>query len=262
MEARMEGELKAASAIQMGLLPRRFPAASEFGADISASIEPARMVGGDLYDFVLLESNRLSFAIADVSGKGVPAALFMAMTKEILNAATQRYGDALNRVFAEANTKISGSSNDMAAEGADMMFVTVFAGVLDLASGLLSYVNAGHDWPFVIRAGTDPTLLSGASGPPLGALDDFDYRVQRQQLMPGEMLLLYTDGVTEAQNSARSFYGESRLKQALASHTPSDAKAAIEVVRDDVRRFVAGAEQFDDITLLAVRWLGRAPSGE
>ena len=83
-------------------------------------------------------------------------------------------------VFAEANAKISGSSNDMAAEGADMMFVTVFAGVLDLASGLLSYVNAGHDWPFVIRAGTDPTLLSGDSGPPLGALDDFDYRVQRR----------------------------------------------------------------------------------
>jgi serine phosphatase RsbU (regulator of sigma subunit)/CHASE2 domain-containing sensor protein len=260
VEARIEGELKAASAIQMGLLPRRFPAASEYGVDIHASIEPARMVGGDLYDFVLLESNRLSFAIADVSGKGVPAALFMAMTKEVLSAATQRYGDALDRVFAEANAKISGSSSDMAAEGADMMFVTVFAGVLDLASGLLSYVNAGHEWPFLIRAGTDPRQLSGDSGPPLGALDDFGYRVQRRQLAPGAMLLLYTDGVTEAQNSARSFYGESRLKQALASHTPSDARAAIEVVRDDVRRFVAGAEQFDDITLLAVRWLGRSPS--
>jgi adenylate cyclase len=261
MEARIEGELKAASAIQMGLLPRRFPPASEHGVDIGASIEPARIVGGDLYDFILLESNRLSFAIADVSGKGVPAALFMAMTKEILSAATQRYGDALDRVFAEANAKISGSSSDMAAEGADMMFVTVFAGVLDLASGLLAYVNAGHDWPFLIRAGTDPTQVSGDSGPPLGALDDFGYRVQRRQLMPGDMLLLYTDGVTEAQNSARAFYGEGRLKQALASHAASDARAAIEVVRDDVRRFVAGAEQFDDITLLAIRWLGPSPSG-
>lgn len=263
IEARMEGELKAASAIQMGLLPRRFPGPPQHkDIEVYAFIEPAREVGGDLYDFLFLDSDRLSFVIADVAGKGVPAALFMAMTREVIRAAMQRYGENLDRVFEEANRKVSASSEDMAADGADMMFVTVFAGVLDLASGRLFYANAGHDSPFILRPGCAPTELKGESGPPVGAVDDFKYQVQRWQMTPGEMLLLYTDGVTEAQNSARSFYGDSRLKQALALRPASDAKAAIEVVRDDVRRFVAGAEQFDDITLLAVRWLGRSPSAD
>ncbi len=261
MEARLEGELNAARAIQLGLLPRHFPGPPERrDVEVFASIEPARMVGGDLYDFVLLDSEHLSFVIADVSGKGVPAALFMAMTKEVLHTATLRYRNALDRVFSEANAKISAASEELGAGGANMMFVTVFAAILDLASGVLVYVNAGHDSPFVMRAGSAPGNLAPAGGPPLGTVDDFHYPIEQRQLAPGEMVLAYTDGVTEAQDMKRALYSGARLERLLASAPNTGAKAVLDFVRDDVHRFAAGAEQADDITLLAVRWLGPANS--
>jgi adenylate cyclase len=256
-KARLEGELSAARAIQMGLLPQRLIGVSDCrDVDVYALIEPARMVGGDLYDFLLLDVKRLSFAIADVSGKGVPAALFMAMSKEVLHAATLSHGDALDQVFAEANARISAASNDMAGVGANMMFVTVFAGVLDLSTGRLIYVNAGHDAPFILGPESEARRLTSQGGPPLGSVDAFPYPVEQGQLAPGEMLLLYTDGVTEAENPAHSFYAEDRLERLLNSVPAESAKTVVEMVRDDVRRFSAGAEQADDITLLAVRWLG------
>jgi adenylate cyclase len=255
-EARLEGEIDAAHSIQMGLLPKPLTPAESRDVDVWALIEPARTVGGDLYDFLLIDSHRLAFAIADVSGKGVPAALFMAMTKEVLRDATLRNAEALDRAFMEANTKISETSVDVRGHGGNMMFVTVFAGVLDLVSGKLAYVNAGHDEPFLLLPGVETSQLTGQGGPPLGTVDDFPYPVEYRQLAPGEMLLLYTDGVTEAQDKSRSFYEMQRLSKLLASASPPDAKAAVDLVREDVARFVAGAEQADDITLLAVRWLG------
>jgi adenylate cyclase len=258
MEARMEGELKAAGAIQMGLLPRRFPTPPQHQQiEVYAFLEPAREVGGDLYDFLFLDSGHMAFVIADVAGKGVPAALFMAMTREVVRAALQRYGRELDRVLGEANAKIATSSEDMVEDGADMMFVTMFAGVLDLATGALFYSNAGHDPPLILREGVEPRELKCDSGPPIGALDDFKYRVQRWKMVPGEMLLLYTDGVTEAQNAAGGFYGLSRLRQVLEERqSAAGAQEVIELVRNDVRRFVAGGEQSDDLTLLALRWFG------
>ena len=261
IEARLEGELSAARSIQMGLLPHRFPGPPENrSVDLYALIEPARMVGGDLYDFVLLDSTRLFFAIADVSGKGVPAALFMAMTKEVLRDATARHDEALDRVFVEANARISGSSGDMLVAGGDMMFATVFAGILDLTSGMLVYVNAGHDSPFLLRAGVKASELAGAGGPPLGTVDDFQYTVERQQLTSGDLLLLYTDGVTEAEDRNDGFYTQARLELLLESAPFNNAKELVEFVREDVRRFAAGAEQADDITLLAVRWTSAQPA--
>jgi adenylate cyclase len=257
-KALLEGELNAARAIQMGLLPQHFIGLPERPeVELYAMIEPARMVGGDLYDFLMLDSRRLSFAIADVSGKGVPAALFMAMSKEVLRAATLGNGEALDRVFAEANKRISAASNDMAGVGADMMFVTVFAGVLDLISGKLTYISAGHDAPFVLRPDCTITRLSGRGGPPLGSVDNFCYRVEQRQLAPGDLLLMYTDGVTEAENPQHLFYGETRLESLLASAPVAGAEAMVNLVREDVRRFAGGAERADDITLMAVRWLGR-----
>ena len=214
IEVRLEGELGAARSIQMGLLPRRFPGPPERrDVDLYALIEPARMVGGDLYDFMLLDSQRLFFAIADVSGKGVPAAIFMAMTKEVLHDAMARHDEALDAVFAEANAKISASGIDMAAAGGNMMFVTVFAGILNLATGMLTYVNAGHDSPFLIATKARATELGGEGGPPLGTVDDFQYPVERIQLTPGDLILLYTDGVTEAEDKADAFYTSARLRQ-------------------------------------------------
>ena len=257
-DARLAGELSAARSIQMGLLPRHFPGPPERrDVDVYALVEPARTIGGDLYDFLLLDSERLCFAIADVSGEGVPAALFMAMTKEVLRSASMWHGDNLDQALIEANAKISAASNDMVEQGANMMFVTVFAGVLDLKTGKLVYANAGHDSPFLLHDGTGVVRLGQAGGPPLGTVDDFPYPVEHLQLHSGDVLLLYTDGVTEAQNKMRSLYAMTRLENALSSTPVVSARAAVDVVRDDVRRFVAGAEQADDMTLMAIRWLGR-----
>jgi len=257
LQARLEGELNAARAIQMGMLPHLFPGSPERrDVDVFALIEPARTVGGDLYDFTLLDAERMSFAIADVSGKGVPAALLMVMTKEVLRDSTARHGTALDRVFVEANAKIATAGGDILGEGATMMFVTVFAGVLDLTSGMLAYASAGHDAPFVLRRESQAFQLGGEGGPPLGTVDDFPYRLEHRQLSPGDVLLLYTDGVTEAEDVGRSFYSTARLERLVASSPAGDARSVVEYVREDVRRFAAGAEQTDDITLLAIRWLG------
>jgi sigma-B regulation protein RsbU (phosphoserine phosphatase) len=191
----------------------------------------------------------------------VPAALFMAMTKEVLHTATLRYRNALDRVFNEANDKISAASEELGAGGTNMMFVTVFAGILDLATGALVYVNAGHDSPFVMRAGSAPASLPLAGGPPLGTVDDFQYPIEQRQLTPGEMVLAYTDGVTEAQDANTALYSCGRLERLLATVPITSARSVVDFVRDDVRRFAAGAEQADDITLLAVRWLGPVSSG-
>lgn len=252
--ARLEGELNAARAIQHGLLPRRFPARPDI--ELYASMEPARSVGGDLYDYVQLDKNRLLFAVADVSGKGIPAALFMAMTKEVVHASAIRHGDSLNEVMTEANNKIGLASADLMADGANMMFVTCLAGILDLRTGVLVYVSAGHDAPFSIKPGNAPVQLTGDGGPPLGAVDDFPFPVERYAMAPGEILVLFTDGVTEAENPERILYGTGRLLAALAASPSASAEAAVAVVRDDLRRFVSTADQADDITLLALRWLG------
>lgn len=254
--ARLEGELSAARAIQMGLLPRSFPEGRD-RVDVQALVEPARMVGGDLYDFALLDNRRLWFAIADVSGKGVPAALVMALTKEVMHAASLRHGDALDRVFAEVGAKILSAGGSTADPGMRLMFVTVFSAVLDLASGRLSYASAGHDSPLILRGGSKVLPLAAVGGPPLGSVAGFPYQLEHYQLAPGELLLLYTDGVTEAENSQHAFYGGGRLARALASAgLACGAKEVIEHVRADLREFVGDAEQADDITLMAVRWLG------
>jgi adenylate cyclase len=262
IEARIDGELSAARSLQMGLLPHKFLGPPQRNdVDVFATIEPARMVGGDFYDFLLLDSRRLSFAIADVSGKGVPAALFMAMTKEILRSAISKHGDALDLAFAEASTKITAASAEMADEGADMMFVTAFAGILDLSSGQLAYVNAGHDPPFVLRLDAEPRELSGRGGPPLGAVDPLVCPVERLRLQAGDLLLLYTDGATESENKDHVFYGTTRLKALLASSREATARDLVELVRADIRRFATGADQADDITLVALSWHGNSPNG-
>lgn len=256
-KARLEGELGMARKIQMGLLPRQFPGPPARGdVDSYALIEPARSVGGDLYDLLLLDERRLFFMIADVSGKGVPAALFMAMSKEVLRTAALRHGEELDLAFAEANAKISAASTDMAGEGADMMFVTVCAGVLDLDTGGLVHASAGHDAPIVLGPGGGREALESAGGPPLGAMDEFPYGVEWRQLKPGETVLLYTDGVTDAEDPSRNFYTLARLHAALDRAPRETPSATIEFLRAELRGFVASADPADDITLLAVRWPG------
>jgi len=252
--ARLAGELEAARAIQMGLLPRRFPIfADRDDIDLFAHIEPAREVGGDLFVFSLVGENQLFFMIGDVSGKGIGAALFMAMTREVVLDAARRYGSALDQVLGEANEKIAAASADMAEEGGDMMFVTALAGILDLASGEVVFASAGHDAPFLVHAGAPPRRLGTEGGPPLGVMEKFIFPVDRDHMAVGEVLLLYTDGVTEAMNGAQTLYGTERLAAVLATTTAKDARSVVDTVTEDVRAFAAGAEQADDIALLALR---------
>ena len=254
---RVEGELAAAQAIQMGLLPRRFPAFPDRpDIDVYARIEPARMVGGDLYDYLLIEgSSRLFFLIADVAGKGIPAALLMAVTKEVVRDAVLTFGPALDRVLAEANRRTAAASAELESEGG--VFVTAFAGILDLGSGEIDFASAGHDAPFILGSKTGLRRLVTEGGPPLGAVDDFHYPIDHDRIEPGEVLLLYTDGVTEAENANQVLYSSERLTTALTTalgKAPvADAQRVVMAVIDDVTRFVGGAEQADDMTLLALR---------
>jgi serine phosphatase RsbU (regulator of sigma subunit)/CHASE2 domain-containing sensor protein len=250
---RVEGELAAAQAIQMGLLPRRFPAFPDRpDIDVYARIEPARMVGGDLYDYLLIGgSSRLFFLIADVSGKGIAAALLMAMTKEVVRDAVLTFAPALDRILAEANRKTAAASAELQSEGG--VFVTAFAGILDLGSGQVDFSSAGHDAPFILGGKTGLRRLVTEGGPPLGTVDDFRYPIDHDKIEPGEVLLLYTDGVTEAENANHTLYSSQRLTRALGKAPVVDAHGVVVAVIDDVSRFVGGAEQADDMTLLALR---------
>ncbi len=258
MKQRVEGELAAAQKIQMGLLPRRFPAfPNRHDIDVYARIEPARMVGGDLYDYLLIgESSRLFFLIADVAGKGIAAALLMAVTKEIVRDAVLTFGPSLDRILAEANRKIAAASAELQSEGG--VFVTAFAGILDLSSGEVTYASAGHNSPFVLGGRTGLRQLVTEGGPPLGAVEDFRFPIDHDRIELGEVLLLFTDGITEAENADHRLYSSDRLAKALATAAVVDAQHVVAAVIDDVVRFVGGAEQADDMTLLALRRVGAA----
>jgi adenylate cyclase len=250
---REAGELAAARDIQMGLLPLRFPAfPGRSEIDLYARIEPARDVGGDLFDFHLFDQDRLFFMIGDVSGKGIPAALFMAMTREIVRDAARQHGAALDRILADANTKILSASNDMLDDGHSIIFVTAFACVLDLLSGELVYCSAGHDSPLVVEPGRTPRALVTEGGPPLGTIADFPYPVDRDHLGPGSCLILFTDGVTEAQDTAGALYSGRRLAACIEG-APMSARQVVDTVFTDVRNFTGAAIQADDITVLVVR---------
>jgi adenylate cyclase len=258
--ARTHGELTAARTIQLGLLPHRFPAFPERGdIDIYARIEPAREIGGDLFDYFFIDRDRLFFFIGDVSGKGPAAALFMVMTKEVVRDAAGRHGAALERLLGDANDRIAAASGDFSEQGGDMVFVTAFAGIANLASGEIAYASAGHDSPFVISPGRALRQFETEGGPPLGAVEDFAFPVDRDRLEPGEFLLLYTDGVTEAQDRTGALYSAERLVALLATVTAATAEEVVQRVFDDVRSFAGEAEQADDITLLVLR--RPAPAG-
>jgi serine phosphatase RsbU (regulator of sigma subunit) len=255
---RVEGELAAAQAIQMGLLPRRFPAFPDrHDIDIYARIEPARMVGGDLYDYLLIGgSSRLFFLIADVAGKGIAAALLMAVTKEVVRDAVLTFGPALDCILAEANRKTAAASAELESQGG--VFVTAFAGILDLGSGEVAYASAGHDSPFVLGGGAGLRQLVTEGGPPLGAVEDFRFPIDHDRIELGEVLLLFTDGITEAENADHTLYSSDRLAKTLAAAAVVDARHVVAAVIDDVSRFVGGAEQADDMTVLALRRVGSA----
>jgi serine phosphatase RsbU (regulator of sigma subunit)/CHASE2 domain-containing sensor protein len=253
--AHMAGEVDAARRIQMGLLPdpretldddRRFR--------IATLLEPARTVGGDFYDCFMSDRDHLFFVVADVSGKGLPAALFMASVKSTLKSAALR-GGRVGEILTRAQ-------DDIAHENPEQLFVTVFAAQLDLRDGTLEFSNAGHEPPFLRTPQGTPERLASAGGPPLCVVEGFEYPTDRRQLLPGEWIVVVTDGATEAMNPAREFFGVDRLRTSLSwMPHPVEPAEIVRRLREDVTRFAAGAEPPDDITLVALRWEGGAEGG-
>ena len=253
--AHMAGEVDAARRIQMGLLPDPREVLGHDGRfQLAAMLEPARTVGGDFYDCFMADARHVFFLVADVSGKGLAAALFMASVKSHLKSAALR-GGTVGEVLSRAQQEI-------ARENPEQLFVTAFAGRLDVQAGRLEWANAGHEPPFARLPRDLPARLGTSGGPPLCVIEDFAYPTEHRQLVPGEWIVMFTDGVTEATDPSRRFYGIERAYTVLSSAPGAiRAQELVERLRTDVTSFADGAEPADDVTLMALRWDGPGPSG-
>ncbi|MGE5126730.1 MAG: SpoIIE family protein phosphatase [Betaproteobacteria bacterium] len=243
----LDKELELAHDIQMAMLPRSFPACPE--VEIAAVLRPARSVGGDLYD-VVGDGGKLWLLVGDVSGKGVGAALFMAVTKTLFRAIAPGASSV-----AEAVSRVN---RELARDNERAMFVTAFAARLELASGELEYVNAGHNPTYRLHAGGGCAPLAGAVSPALGAVEDHDYRASRARLDAGDGLLLYTDGVVEAHNAQEEEFHALRLESYLAACAGVTAQELVRGLVERVEEFANDVAQYDDLTVLGLRYRGRA----
>jgi sigma-B regulation protein RsbU (phosphoserine phosphatase) len=241
-------ELEHAALIQHSILPGNFPPfphRKDF--ELHAAMIPAREVGGDLFDFFLLDEDHLGFVIGDVSGKGVPAALFMAVSRTLLRATAQHHvspGECLSYV-----------NSSLAEQSIASMFVTLFYGVLDTRTGEVQFANGGHNPPYIFSADGKFRLLPEKSGPMVGVFEALEYRTFTTQLMPGEGILLYTDGVTDAMDKSEEFFGEQRLEKCLAEHASNPVADLVHSLHAAIDDFSQQAPRFDDVTVLALRYL-------
>lgn len=243
--ARIDKELEFAKEIQYSALPSVFPPyPNRKDFEIYAHMITAKEVGGDFYDFYMLGDSTLAFMIADVSGKGIPAAMFMMQAKTIIKDLAES-GLELSEIFMTANKKLC-ENNDAG------MFVTAWMGILDLKTGRLKFVNAGHNPPLVRQADGEFAYLKARSGMVLAGMDGIKYRQNELQLTPGDQIFLYTDGVTEATDKNNQLYGEERLLETVNRNIVMDTRKLCEAVKSDVDQFVGEAPQFDDITMLSV----------
>ncbi len=247
--ARIDQELAIAKSIQHSALPSVFPPyPNRTEMDIFALMETAKEVGGDFYDFYFVGKNKLAFLIADVSGKGIPAAMFMMTAKTVIKSLAEA-GKDVDEVFREAN-------EELCANNEANMFVTAWLAFIDLKTGLVEYVNAGHNPPLLKRKDGGFTYLIDGPDFVLAAMEGMPYHKNTVQLSAGDEIFLYTDGVTEATDLNETLYGEERLQAILNETTTSDVKELCDAVKADMDKFVGDAPQFDDITMLHFRYLG------
>lgn len=246
---RIQNELRIAGEIQASMLPSEFirPGGGS-RIDLYAAMKPAKEAGGDLYDVIRLDDEHVCLAIADVSDKGMPAALFMTVAVTILRArATTELRDRPQEILSQVNQLL-------VAQNPMCQFVTFFLAVVNLRTGRLVFSDGGHNAPYLVRPGMPPKMLPGGDGVALGVMEGAVYHGHAIQLQPGDTLFVYTDGVTEAVAADETFYGEARLEAVLARQPPeADATAWVQAVMDDVFEFSAGHAQADDITVLALR---------
>ena len=246
---RMGTELSIASKIQEDSIPSVFPAFPDRKElNIFASMTPAKEVGGDFYDFFLIDDDHLGLVMADVSGKGVPAALFMMVTKILVSEIAQS-GMPTNEVLAVVNNRIC-------AHNKAGMFVTVWLGILEISTGILRASNAGHEYPAIKRADGNFELFKDKHGFVVGGMDDMKYTEYELRLSKGDTIFLYTDGVTEATNANNELFGNDRLVSALNIKSDCSPTELLGRVKSEIDRFVGDAPQFDDITMMAVKYFG------
>ena len=243
---RMKSELDVGREIQMSMIPSHFPDIK--GVDLYAALQPAREVGGDLYDFFKIDDDHLIFGIGDVSDKGVPAALFMAVTKTLVKT-NANYSTLPGQILTEVNRELS-------KENESSMFVTYFLCLLDINSGKLCYCNAGHNPPLYISAKGKLTKLDQLHGPVLGAVEDFKYGQDEIVMKKGEQIVLFTDGITEAMDVNNAQYSNERLDNLFSHNGKHKAKDAVNAILEDVSEFRGEAEQSDDITILSIIYTG------
>ena len=242
----LQNELDVASKMQQSILPVSFPTTAEY--EVYGNMVPARNVGGDFFDLVPLENGRIGLSVADVSDKGVPAALFMMSSRTLLKGSAIGMG-APGSVLGEVNTLLT-ENNDA------MMFVTLVYAIYEPETGILTYANGGHCNPLVVHPDGSSTELALTGGVALGVMPGLDYREDNTTLNPGETLVLYTDGVSEAMNAAGEEFGVNRLRQLFASQPPTGARMATEAIMRAVSDFAGDTPQSDDVTCLVLR---RAP---
>ena len=244
--ARFDKDLEIAKQIQQSALPSVFPPyPNRKDFSIYASMNAAKEVGGDFYDFYLVDENHLAFVVADVSGKGIPGAMFMMTSKTLIKSFAES-GLPVHEVLTNVNTQLC--QNNEAG-----MFVTAWMGILDLQTGLIKFANAGHNPPLVKHKDGSYEFLKGKVNFVLAGMDMVKYKEQELQLQPGDEIYLYTDGVTEAHNSNKELFGENRLLESLNSTKGMSVEDICKKVKEDVDAFVCDAEQFDDITMLCVQ---------
>lgn len=244
---RMTVELSLAATIQSNMIPSTFPPyPHRRDFDIYASMDAAKEVGGDFYDFYLLDDDRFAFLVADVSGKGIPAALFMMRAKMTIKALAES-GAAVHVVLSKANEKLC-------EENEAGMFVTTWLGIVDMKTGVLSYANAGHNPPLIRHRQGSFEYLKTRPNFILAGIEGASYHKNEIQLLPGDEIFLYTDGVTEATNHSQEMFGESRLKETINHNPEETVESRCKNVKHSIDRFVGEVEQFDDITMLSVRF--------
>ncbi|HKK09969.1 MAG TPA: SpoIIE family protein phosphatase, partial [Bacteroidales bacterium] len=247
---KIESELRIAKEIQMGMIPHIFPPFPNMNQiDLFARLEPAKEVGGDLYDFFMIDDTHLCFAIGDVSGKGVPASLFMAVTRTLLRSlapkqrSPKKIADALNNSLAQGNES--------------SMFVTFFLGILDIETGELKYTNAGHNPPILMQDGNGTEYFEITKDIPVGLFEDYNYTEMERTIRKNDRIFFYTDGITEAENLKEELYSDEKLLHLLTSTESLSPAEIINVVEQDVKTHVGDNEQSDDLTMMCVIYYGK-----
>ncbi len=251
---RIESELQIASEIQMGILPKifppPFPSRPEF--DLYATIKPAREVGGDLYDFFMIDDQHLCFTVGDVSGKGVAAALFMAITQTLIKTQVKA------QIQRSTATTLEQVNNDLARDNPSMMFVTLFIGILNIVTGELEYCNGGHNPPYLLTAEASENIspLATTDDIALGVMEELSFSCKSVTLKPGETVFVFTDGVTEAMNRQEDLFTEPRLEKILNRCSRKPVTRIADEIMQAIDDFSAGIPQTDDITMLVIRYNG------